>query len=142
MKVSQWLLIVSLMAIPATSTWAQTTGQSEKKQAELKGDIASLEHQKRTGMWMTGGGMAAELLSIALVPGTSINADYTVSQGSWVPFYVVLGAGTVVGIMGIYKWYDASQQLGPLKAKKYDLGFVPTWDMNHRDFGLALVAHF
>jgi hypothetical protein len=143
MKAFAWLFAISFILLPTVSAIGQGSDVSDQKLADLNAEIASLEKQKRTGMYMTGGGAALQLLSLALVPSTTVDEEYPfeVHEGSWAPFYLVLGAGTVVGILGVYKWYDAAQQLGPLKATKYGLEVTPTWDASQKRIGLAFAFH-
>lgn len=142
MRSLQELIGGVLIVLFATPAFGQTAGTPNTKLTDIEGEIASLEKQRSTGMYMAIGGTAASLLSLALVPSADVNDDLSVDQGSWVPFYLVLGAGTIVGIMGAYKWHNASQDLGPLKAKKYDLSFTPTWDIKRKDVGVVLALRF
>ncbi|HWO56260.1 MAG TPA: hypothetical protein VNN55_01710 [bacterium] len=133
-------LVVLLCSGPAL---AQSSTPSPSNASALESEIASLEKQRRTGIYMAAGGTALSFLSLALVPSSDI--DYNtgkVSEDSWVPFYLVLGTGSVLSIVGVYKWFNASQDLGPLKAKKYGLEFTPTFDLPHRSAGMMLSMRF
>jgi len=137
------VLVLSLVVLPTVPAFPQATNSGNDKFSEIDREIKSLESKRQTGMIMVIGGGAVQVLSLALVPETKVDPySGEVSDGSWAPFWLALGAGTVVGTIGVFKWYHASQELGPLKAKKYELGFTPTFDVSSKNVGIALALQF
>lgn len=95
-KLTLLLSSVVLVVLGSTEGFAQMANTDTQRSSDMQAEIASLEGQRKSGMYMTAGGVAVQFLSLALVPSSDVDY-YTgeVSNGSWVPFYLVLGAGTV-----------------------------------------------
>ena len=60
---------------------------------------------------------------VAFLPKVSFDANnFEVDEVNTGAFYVFMLGGLVLDVWGAYQWWGAAQQLGPLKAKRYDFG--------------------
>jgi hypothetical protein len=98
---------------------------AQNKLNQINDEIEAAKKDKQTGMILAGSGLGAQLLSLAFIPTYEFSYDngtYTEdTKGSSALFWGLLLGGSVLQIWGIYKWWDASQTMSQLKAKKYDI---------------------
>ncbi len=114
---------------------------------QLDKEISSLEGSRKTGILMVTLGLGLEVVGwLTYNPMDAIDWDtgeYNESNNtlSW----VCIGSGCVLSIWGGYKWWSASNQLGHLKAKRYDISLNPVIFQNNKKsigYGLCFNVDF
>ena len=122
------LILLLLFAFLPREAFSQDESDSRKlKQINL--EIQQFEKQKKSGMLMVGAGWGVFILGHALfLPSTEFNFNTleTVNKGNEGLYLLSSLGGLGLNIYGGYQWWDASQQLGHLRAKRYDFSFAPT----------------
>lgn len=119
-----------IVLLSATQAVAEDRSKEEKLR-QLDMEIQELEGKKKTGIILVVGGIGVEVLSFAVfTPSTTITCSSTSGcktkeEGNATVFWVGLIGGATVSIIGSYKWWDAAQQLGHLKSKRYDISLAP-----------------
>jgi hypothetical protein len=139
------VLAFAMMAAPAA---AQTSPSKDSKLKRLDAEIEMYQGKKKTGMILTAAGLGLSLLSYTAFPTTECETsgswDYECEdKGSMGVFLGMVAGGSILTIIGGYKWSDASYNIRQLELKKYDLSFYPLYMPKQGNaLGLALVGRF
>lgn len=102
-------------------------GSDNRKLKQINLEIQQFEKQKKSGMLMVGSGLGIFLLGLVLfIPSTEFENFEVVDKGNTGLFVLTSLGGFGLEVYGGYQWWDASQQLAHLRAKRYDFSFAPT----------------
>lgn len=129
-KFTNCLLLLFLLGTFANIVLAQKMSNEEKLKL-LDKQIEETEAAKTTGMWMAIGGAAAQIAGWALYDAT-VTSTYSSSSGWDVDepdntlTWILVGAGAVASIWGVYKWWDNANELSMLKEKRIEYSFSPS----------------
>lgn len=119
------ILLLFFSFLPREALSQDVTDSRKLKQINL--EIQQFEEQKKSGMLMYGLGLGIFVLGYALfLPSTEFENGVFVDKGSGGLFALASLGSLGLQVYGGYKWWDASQQLGHLRAKRYDFSFAPT----------------
>ncbi len=144
------LLVVGMSSFLLCEEW-----DKEAKLKQIDEEIKLQEQRKKSGVYLLLGGLALSGLSFAFVPtqeyvcqgtyGSEWDCDWE-KHGSPALFWGCLLIGSGVEIYGAYKWWDAANQLGQLKAKRYDITLSPIFSPKTSEtdltVGLSLTLNY
>lgn len=146
-----FVLGIIAFAMMVASVTAQTTTMPSKdsKLKRLEAEIEMYQGKRKTGMILTAAGIGLGLLSYTAFPTT----DCDMSGSSWPyecedkgnmgVFIGMIAGGSILSIIGGYKWSDANYNIRQLELKKYDLALYPLYlPKQGNAIGLALVGSF
>lgn len=137
------LVLTLLIALFATSP-AVAQMSSKEKLRKIDHEIDWYEGRKKTGMIMTGIGVALAGLSFTAYPTTDCDGSFNCEEKGSIGSFVAMSLGGIVlASWGGYRWSDASYNIRQLELKKYDISWHPLYMPKQGNaLGLAMTAGF
>jgi len=139
------LLIVAVVLMLISSVaYAEEWGKEDKLK-RIDQEIEQAQKGKKSGIIKVCAGLGCYGLSFLFIPTTTYEYDYysgssTNEEGNAALWGTCLVVGGVLEIWGAYQWWANAQEVGLLKAKRYDIGFYPT--IKNDLYGVNLRVNF